>query len=135
MILYILLFLTVQLCESFSANAANHHNSGSRIVFGTAAISQADNPLEILDKAYYECGVRRFDLARTYGLGKSEEIFGQWLESRDIDRSTLSIITKGGMVSETIHFNVISTNFNDISHLHSYIRREMTSMEIQKGIF
>jgi len=67
-----------------------------RVVFGTAAISQADNPYELLDAAY-EKGLRRFDLARTYGQGKSEIIFGEWIKSRGIDRQEINIITKGGM--------------------------------------
>lgn len=70
--------------------------TGSRVIFGTAAISQAENPFELLDAAF-EKGVRRFDLARTYGQGKSEKVFGEWLESRNIDRRTVHIITKGGM--------------------------------------
>ena len=56
-------------------------SNNDRVVFGTAAISQAESPFDILDRAY-EKGVRRFDLARTYGQGKSEEIFGKWMESR-----------------------------------------------------
>jgi aryl-alcohol dehydrogenase-like predicted oxidoreductase len=71
-------------------------NAVHRIVFGTAALSKAENPLELLDSAY-EKGFRRFDLARTYGLGESERIFGEWLESRDIDQNDIDIITKGGM--------------------------------------
>lgn len=67
-----------------------------RVVFGTAAISQAKNPYELLDAAF-EQGLRRFDLARTYGQGESEIIFGKWLKSRDIDRQDINIITKGGM--------------------------------------
>jgi len=71
-------------------------SNNDRVVFGTAAISQAESPFDILDKSY-ERGVRRFDLARTYGQGKSEEIFGKWMESRNIDRRSVTIITKGGM--------------------------------------
>ncbi len=60
------------------------HNTVSRndrIVFGTAAIASAKNPFELLDAAF-DKGVRKFDLARTYGHGKSEIIFGEWMESR-----------------------------------------------------
>jgi len=71
-------------------------SNNDRVIFGTAAISQAESPFDILDKAH-ERGVRRFDLARTYGQGKSEEIFGKWMESRNIDRRSVTIITKGGM--------------------------------------
>ena len=67
-----------------------------RVVFGTAAIAQASDPFGLLDAAFYK-GVRRFDLARTYGAGSSEKIFGEWMASRCIDRADVNIITKGGM--------------------------------------
>lgn len=76
------------------ASPVSGHNN--RVVFGTAAIAQAKNPFLLLDAAF-EKGVRRFDLARTYGQGKSETIFGEWLESRGINRRDINIITKGGM--------------------------------------
>jgi diketogulonate reductase-like aldo/keto reductase len=76
-------------------NQPNTHNI-KRIVFGTAAISKAEKPLELLDEAYGK-GFRRFDLARTYGGGESERIFGEWMKTRNIDRSSVGIITKGGM--------------------------------------
>lgn len=75
-----LLYFAVPL-QAFSMRNMPVGSNNNRVVFGTAAISQAESPFEILDKAY-EKGVRRFDLARTYGQGKSEEIFGQWMESR-----------------------------------------------------
>lgn len=68
----------------------------NRIIFGTAALSKAENPFQLLDEAY-EKGFRRFDLARTYGAGESERIFGEWTKSRGISRDSISIITKGGM--------------------------------------
>lgn len=74
---------------------SNSHDS-TRIVFGTAVFSKANNPLQLLDDAY-EKGVRRFDLARTYGAGESERIFGEWMNSRNIDRNSEKIIIKGGM--------------------------------------
>jgi len=74
----------------------NRGSTNDRVVFGTAAISQAENPFALLDAAF-EKGVRRFDLARTYGQGKSETIFGEWIESRNINHREIKIITKGGM--------------------------------------
>jgi len=65
-------------------------------VIGTAALSQHPNPLELLDEGYAR-GFNRFDIARTYGGGKSEEIVGNWIKSRDIDPASLKIVTKGGM--------------------------------------
>lgn len=78
--------------DSSSANTCNK----DRVLFGTAAISKADDPHSVLDAAYAK-GFRRFDLARTYGAGQSEIIFGEWMTSRNIDRSEVDIITKGGM--------------------------------------
>lgn len=77
-------------------STAKQVSRNDRVIFGTAAISQAKSPFKLLDTAF-EKGVRRFDLARTYGQGKSEVIFGEWIESRGIDHEELSIITKGGM--------------------------------------
>jgi aryl-alcohol dehydrogenase-like predicted oxidoreductase len=68
----------------------------SRVVFGTAAIYEAKEPFQLLDAAF-SLGVRKYDLARTYGLGKSETIFGSWMKDRNIPRSDIYIITKGGM--------------------------------------
>jgi aryl-alcohol dehydrogenase-like predicted oxidoreductase len=80
----------------FSVQRNKNVNSINRIVFGTAALSKAEDPLGMLDAAYAK-GVRRFDLARTYGMGESERIFGEWFKSRKIDRESINIITKGGI--------------------------------------
>lgn len=83
--------------SSFSVQRNPGANSIHRIVFGTAALSKADDPLGMLDAAFKK-GIRRFDLARTYGMGESERIFGQWLKSRpNIDRKDIDLITKGGI--------------------------------------
>lgn len=75
---------------------ANVATSTNRIIFGTAAISNAKDPFGLLDAAY-EKGFRRFDLARTYGGGASEKLMGEWMAARNVDRSDLNLITKGGM--------------------------------------
>lgn len=82
--------------EAFSVQKNQNVNSIHRIVFGTAALSKADDPHAMLDAAF-DKGVRRFDLARTYGMGASERIFGEWLVSRNIDRRDIDLITKGGI--------------------------------------
>lgn len=89
------LTLHVPSATAFSMKMAASANNG-RVVFGTAAISNAENPFEVLDSAYAK-GVRRFDLARTYGHGASEALFGEWLVARGINRRSIHIITKGGM--------------------------------------
>lgn len=90
------LFFFVPIVSAFSVEKQPPQSSINRVVFGTAALSKAANPFELLDSAY-EKGLRRFDLARTYGAGESERIFGEWMESRNIHRNSLNIITKGGM--------------------------------------
>jgi aryl-alcohol dehydrogenase-like predicted oxidoreductase len=82
--------------SAFSVQKNRYVNSIHRIVFGTAALSKAEDPHGMLDAAF-EKGVRRFDLARTYGMGESERIFGEWLESRNIDAKQIDLITKGGI--------------------------------------
>lgn len=81
---------------STTASSTHGSTTHNRIVFGTAAISQAADPFGLFDVAY-EKGFRRFDLARTYGGGASEKIMGDWIRDRQIDRSELNLITKGGM--------------------------------------
>lgn len=71
-------------------------NYNNRIIFGTAALGKAAQPLALLDAAY-DKGIRRFDLARSYGCGASERLFGAWLEEHDVNRASVEIITKGGM--------------------------------------
>lgn len=87
--------------EAFSVQRSKNINEIHRIVFGTAALTKASDPLSILDAAY-EQGVRRFDLARTYGMGESERLFGEWIRFRKdsdkpIDRRNIDVITKGGI--------------------------------------
>ena len=76
----------LSLAASLHAFSVKNLKPSSRIVFGTAAISQAEDPFQLLDAAF-EKGVRRFDLARTYGQGKSETVFGEWMESRYVHAS------------------------------------------------
>ncbi len=78
--LLLLLSLAAQL-HAFSMSMPNVVSTNDRVVFGTAAIGAAEDPYHVLDAAF-EKGVRRFDLARTYGHGKSETIFGEWMEAR-----------------------------------------------------
>mmetsp|Transcript_26399 Transcript_26399/g.47884 ORF Transcript_26399/g.47884 Transcript_26399/m.47884 type:complete len:122 (-) Transcript_26399:322-687(-) len=62
--------------SAFTVVRQNNSCDINRIVFGTAAISKAENPQELLDEDYRK-RFRRFDLARTYGAGASEKIFGE----------------------------------------------------------
>ena len=89
---------TIATVSAFAVEQRQNAHGIHRIVFGTAALSKAEDPLSLLDAAF-EKGFRRFDLAHTYGAGESERIFGRWLSTREstIDRSDLDIITKGGI--------------------------------------
>lgn len=81
-------------------SSPNH--SMEQLVLGTVNLPNlpSKDPHQFLDDAYQR-GFRRFDLARTYGLGKSEKIFGKWMEqalqSGQVDRDELTVLTKGGM--------------------------------------
>lgn len=76
--------------------------SMENLVLGTVALPNLPNknPEQLLDDAY-ERGFRRFDLARTYGMGKSEKIFGKWMDDAircgSVDRDEICVVTKGGM--------------------------------------
>lgn len=90
------LFYLIKCAGAFSVQKQSNVNSIHRIVFGTAALSKAEDPLAMLDAAF-EKGIRRFDLARTYGMGESERLFGEWMNTRDINREDIDLITKGGI--------------------------------------
>lgn len=99
--------LLMALVGNFETNAfqivpnANTH-SMEKLVLGTVNLPNlpCGNPNQFLDDAY-ERGFRRFDLARTYGMGKSEKIFGKWMDSAiksgDVNREDITVLTKGGM--------------------------------------
>jgi 1-deoxyxylulose-5-phosphate synthase len=94
--LAISLFYLMSFAGAFSVQKQSNVNSIHRIVFGTAALSKAEDPLAMLDAAF-EKGIRRFDLARTYGMGESERLFGEWMSTRNINREDIDLITKGGI--------------------------------------
>lgn len=79
-----------------SSDVTPGFDSNEKFVIGTAALSGVQNPLDLLDAGYTR-GFNRFDIARTYGGGRSEEIIGEWIHERQIDPTTLNIVTKGGM--------------------------------------
>uniref|UniRef100_A0A7S2EX32 NADP-dependent oxidoreductase domain-containing protein n=1 Tax=Trieres chinensis TaxID=1514140 RepID=A0A7S2EX32_TRICV len=82
---------------AFGVTKTSTPRSMDQLVLGTVALPRVPcGSDKLLDDAY-ERGFRRFDLARTYGLGKSEELFGRWHTSSGVDRETLHLVTKGGM--------------------------------------
>lgn len=65
----------------------------SRLVFGTAALSESSNSFSLLDRAF-DLGCTVFDTARIYQNGRSEECIGAWIASRRRGASAL-VVTKG----------------------------------------
>ena len=88
------------LCSAFGVVERTEPRSMENLVLGTVALPFVPgDPMQLLDDAY-ERGFYRFDLARTYGAGKSEQVFGKWLDESGVDRSSVHLVTKGGMGSE-----------------------------------
>jgi hypothetical protein len=85
------------LCSAFGVVERTEPRSMENLVLGTVALPFVPgDPMQLLDDAY-DRGFYRFDLARTYGAGKSEQVFGKWLSESGIDRSSVHLVTKGGM--------------------------------------
>lgn len=91
---------TCTVVSGFGVIPATTPRSMNNLVLGTVGLPNLEKPEQLLDDAY-ELGFRRFDLARTYGMGKSEKIFGNWMHEGGkaglIDRDEICVLTKGGM--------------------------------------
>jgi len=83
--------------SAFSVVETPAPRSMEQLVLGTVALPNVRGGASKLLDAAVERGFCRFDLARTYGMGQSERLFGKWLEGSGVDRSTLKLVTKGGM--------------------------------------
>ena len=64
------------------------------MIYGLLRILNTNNPFNVLDDVYYNKKITCFDTANCYG--RSETIFGEWILSRNINRSNINIICKGG---------------------------------------
>jgi predicted oxidoreductase len=64
------------------------------MIYGLLRIQNSPNPFEVLDDVFYNKKIRCFDTANCYG--RSENIFGEWISSRGINRDDIYIICKGG---------------------------------------
>ena len=125
-ILCLAVMFLVDPASAFSVEQRQNAHAIHRIVFGTAALSKAENPIDLLDAAF-DKGFRRFDLAHTYGAGESERIFGQWLDTRpDIARDDLDIITKGGIGDDA--FGDPNRPLLTRSSLHDEIDESLTAL-------
>eukprot|EP00543_Licmophora_paradoxa_P017693 CAMPEP_0202460422 /NCGR_PEP_ID=MMETSP1360-20130828/43876_1 /ASSEMBLY_ACC=CAM_ASM_000848 /TAXON_ID=515479 /ORGANISM="Licmophora paradoxa, Strain CCMP2313" /LENGTH=399 /DNA_ID=CAMNT_0049082077 /DNA_START=125 /DNA_END=1324 /DNA_ORIENTATION=+ len=96
LLLALLQLSTTPVEAAFGVVAKNNVNDLRRLVLGTVALPKLDNPHDLLSHAV-DTGFTTFDLARTYGHGESERIFGEWMEESGVNRNDLTLITKGGM--------------------------------------
>lgn len=64
------------------------------MIYGLLRIVNATDPFSILDDVYFNKKINCFDTANCYGI--SENIFGDWILSRNINRDNICIICKGG---------------------------------------
>jgi predicted oxidoreductase len=65
-----------------------------KMIYGLLRITNANDPFMVLDDVYFNKKINYFDTANCYG--RSENIFGDWLISRNINRNDIYIICKGG---------------------------------------
>jgi predicted oxidoreductase len=80
------------------------------MIYGLLRIINSKNPLELLDDIFFNKKINCFDTANCYG--RSENIFGEWITTRNINRNDFYIICKGGHHShkDTKLINRINTN-------------------------
>ena len=64
------------------------------MIYGLLRIINSNAPFNVLDDVYFNKKINCFDTANCYG--KSENIFGDWILSRNINRNDIYIICKGG---------------------------------------
>jgi predicted oxidoreductase len=84
------------------------------MIYGLLRITNSGNPFELLDDVFYNKKINSFDTANCYG--RSENIFGDWITSRGIQRNDIYVICKGGHHAgdgNNIHHRV---NLHDILH-------------------
>jgi predicted oxidoreductase len=64
------------------------------MIYSIIRITNSQNPFDILDDVYFNKKITCFDTANCYD--DSENIFGNWISSRKINRNDINIICKGG---------------------------------------
>jgi len=64
------------------------------MIYGLLRITNSNDPFKLLDDVYFNKKINCFDTANCYG--RSENIFGEWIKSRNINRNDIYIICKGG---------------------------------------
>jgi aryl-alcohol dehydrogenase-like predicted oxidoreductase len=118
--------------QGFPIVSAPNHNSLDRFLIGTAALPKVPDAPQLLDAAV-ERGFKSFDLARTYGGGESEKIFGKWLDGRS-DKHTLRddlfVITKGGMGEDK--YGDPNRTILTRESLHKEMKTSLTSLKLEE---
>jgi len=84
------------------------------MIFGLLRITNSSEPFNVLDDVYFNKNIKCFDTANCYG--RSENIFGEWIISRNIDRKDVYIICKGGHHSYTGNQLIHRINQQDVVH-------------------
>ena len=64
------------------------------MIYGLLRITNSQDAFKVLDDVYFNKQIKYFDTANCYG--RSENIFGEWILSRNINRNDIYIICKGG---------------------------------------
>jgi predicted oxidoreductase/ectoine hydroxylase-related dioxygenase (phytanoyl-CoA dioxygenase family) len=64
------------------------------MIYGLLRIQNSHDPFKVLDDVFYNKKINNFDTGNCYG--RSENIFGEWISSRNINRNDIYIICKGG---------------------------------------
>lgn len=83
-------------------------------MYGLLRITNSHDPFAVLDDVFYNKKIRQFDTANCYG--RSESIFGEWVQSRGINRNDFHIICKGGHHSYNGNNIINRITLNDIMY-------------------
>lgn len=84
------------------------------MIYGLLRITNSGDPFKVLDDVYFNKQIKCFDTANCYG--RSENIFGEWILSRNINRNDIYIICKGGHHSYNINQIIHRVTQTDIIH-------------------
>jgi len=117
--------------DNFILNLAESPRLAGRVGFGCVGLTAMQNKrdaLRLLEHTY-ELGIRHFDTARAYGMGKSEEVLGEFARTR---RESITITTKFGIspppyVSSVPFLSEIKRALKKLPFLDRQVRRTVGS--------
>jgi predicted oxidoreductase len=99
------------------------------MIYGLLRITNSGDPFKVLDDVYFNKQIKCFDTANCYG--RSENIFGDWILSRNINRNDIYIICKGGHHSynnQIIHRVTLEDILHDLNE--SFQRLKITYADV-----